>query len=140
MTLTRYRPINALTAFDAFEQEFARAFGNRTPDAWQPQSDVEETAGYFVIRTDIPGVDPDKVSVNLDDGVLTIAGSRESQSEDESRGFRRLERSFGSFERRFRLPEAADEEAIEADFANGVLTVKINKKAAKQPRQIEVKH
>lgn len=140
MTLTRYRPINPLTAFDAFEQEFARAFNNRNADSWQPQSDVEETAGHFVIRTDIPGVEPDKVSVNLDDGVLTIAGARESQTEEESRGFRRLERSFGSFERRFRLPEAADEEAIEADFANGVLTVKISKKAAKQPRQITVKH
>ena len=79
MTLTRYRPINPLTAFDAFEQEFARAFNNRNADSWQPQSDVEETAGHFVIRTDIPGVEPDKVSVNLDDGVLTIAGALSMQ-------------------------------------------------------------
>ncbi|MBR9813616.1 Hsp20/alpha crystallin family protein [bacterium] len=140
MTLTRYRPINALSAFDAFEQEVARAFGQANNQAWQPQADVEETDNHFAIRVDIPGVDPANVTVNLDDGVLSIAGEREAVTESESKGFRRLERSYGKFERRFRLPEAADEEAVEADANHGVLTVKINKKAAKQPRQIAVKH
>ena len=140
MTLTRYRPINALSAFDAFEQEVARAFGNTNNQSWQPHADVEETDTHFAIRVDIPGVDPANVTVNLDDGVLSIAGEREAVSEEQSKGFRRLERSYGKFERRFRLPEAADEEAIEADASHGVLTVKISKKAAKQPRQIAVKH
>mgnify|MGYP003574612865 CR=1 FL=1 len=93
---------------------------------WTPAVDIEEKDDKFVIRADVPGVDPKDIEVTL-----------ESQSEGEE-GYRRVERAYGSFYRRFSLPDTADADGVSAASNHGVLEVVIPKRAAVQPKRITV--
>ena len=106
---------------------------------WTPAVDIEEKDDKFVIRADVPGVDPKDIEVTMEKGILTVRGERrlENQSEGEE-GYRRVERAYGSFYRRFSLPDTADAEGISAASNHGVLEVVIPKRAAVQPKRIEV--
>lgn len=142
--LSRHEPWGALRQI---HDEMNRAFGvPRTRETarsagWAPAVDVKEEGDRFVIRADVPGVEPADIDVTMDDGVLTIRGerTREAQSGAGS-GYRRAERVHGGFRRSFSLPEAADAERIEASVRHGVLEVTIAKKSAVLPKRIEVAH
>ncbi len=102
-----------------------------TPTAsWRPRADISETDTTYIVRADIPDTPRENVSITLEDNVLTLAGSRQSVSEHADERSLRVERFSGSFDRRFTLPEDADEEGISAAFDNGVLTIRIPRKAA----------
>ena len=106
---------------------------------WVPAVDIVEEKDRFVLRADVPGVDPKDIEVTMEKGILTVRGERrlESQSEGEE-GYRRVERAYGSFYRRFSLPDTADAEGISAASNHGVLEVVIPKRAAVQPKRIKV--
>jgi len=151
MSAVRYEPIHVLRRF---QDEVNRVFNDEyrygrsaVPDtdrsrvatsAWTPAVDVKEEAGRFVIIADVPGVPPENIEVTMDDGVLTIKGERVCEPRDEAQGYSRVERAAGGFYRRFSLPDTADAQAIAATSTHGVLEVSIPKKAAVQPRRIEV--
>eukprot|EP00054_Salpingoeca_dolichothecata_P008396 m.47813 g.47813 ORF g.47813 m.47813 type:complete len:140 (+) comp17702_c0_seq1:253-672(+) len=104
--------------------------------------DVSETESQHVIHVDTPGLTSEDVKVQIKDGnLLTISGKREKKSEehDEKRHYHRVERSYGSFQRAFRLPENADVQSVEAHVDDGVLTVTVNKVADPTPRLTDVK-
>ena len=105
---------------------------------WVPAVDIKEENDSFVIVADIPGVDPKDIEVNMENGMLTIKGEKESEKKEEREGYKRVERSFGSFYRRFSLPDTADAEKITAKSTNGVLEVRIGKQEQVQPRKISV--
>jgi len=105
---------------------------------WLPAVDILEEKDRFVLRADLPGVDPQAITVSMDKSVLTLAGERLREATDESEGMHRMERKSGKFFRRFTLPESADAEAISAKSANGILEVSIPKLAEIQPRRIAV--
>lgn len=105
---------------------------------WSPAVDIEETDAEFVVKADVPGVDPEKILVSVDDGALVISGERKSEKTEEGKDFKRSECFEGSFYRRFVLPDTADADGIKAKGVNGVLTVTIPKVPAKQARQIKV--
>ena len=111
-------------------------FGEESTDsAFVPAMDIEETEAGYELRVDVPGVDPNEIQIDLEDGYVTISGERQSAEESEGVTWRRVERSFGSFHRKFRLPKIVDQERIEASYDHGVLTVllpKVEKKAAKR--------
>ena len=86
------------------------------------------------------GVDPKEIDVSMDDGVLTIKGKREIDDVEERDNYKRIERYYGSFHRRFSLPDTANAEGISAEVRDGVLNVEIPKLEKVQPRRIEVKH
>ena len=88
---------------------------------------------------DIPGVDPKDIEITMEDGVLTVKGERYFKTKNDDETYKRLERSSGSFYRRFSLPDTADGEHIEAKGNNGVLEITIPKHEKVQPRKIEVK-
>ncbi len=143
MALVRYEPWSML---DQLRREVDRLFETRLPGEesavvsdWVPAVDIKEDADRFVIRADVPGVDPKDIDVSMENGVLTIKGEKESETKEEREGYKRIERSRGSFLRRFTLPETADPERIEASSRNGVLEIVIPKLAQVQPRKIEVK-
>jgi len=96
---------------------------------WHPTADLSETKDALVIRAELPGVKEDKVSLDLVDGFLVLRGEKceEKEEEDKERKWHRRERSFGSFQRAFRLPEGVKMEDIQATFNNGVLEVHIPK-------------
>ncbi len=119
----------------------SRAFnGEESPISdWVPAVDVTESNDGFVIRADLPGVDASDVEVTMDKGVLALQGTRTTQEETETDGYRRTERASGRFFRRFTLPDTTDAEGIAANAKDGVLEIRIPKKAQVQPRRIKVK-
>lgn len=106
---------------------------------WMPSVDVREEQDRFVFLADIPGVDPKDIEVTCEHGVLTIKGERKTESEEEREGYRRMERSRGSFYRRLNLPDSADAEHIRASSKHGVLELTIPKMEKARPRKITVK-
>lgn len=105
---------------------------------WVPAVDIFEQEDRFVLRADLPGVSPDDIDVNMDDGVLTLTGERRTEADGESAGMQRVERSSGKFYRRFSLPETADADGVTARSANGILEVVISKLPEVKARRITV--
>jgi len=105
---------------------------------WMPSVDIQEQSEHYLVIADIPGVDPKQLDISLDKNILTIKGERQSEQTAEDVGFKRVERSFGQFQRRFTLPENVDADNISATGENGVLSVRIPKQAVTEPRKITV--
>jgi HSP20 family protein len=145
MALVPYRdwlPFNQLK--DEINRLFNTVGDSETSGAmagWVPSVDIYESDDRFDLLVDLPGVDPQKVELTLDNGVLTISGDRpvERAVGEGRREVRvRLERGAGKFYRRFILPETVDAEQIQASGRNGVLEIQIRKQARAQPRRINV--
>ena len=142
MSLVRYEPWSLLSQLS---KELDRGFrGSENSDVatsdWAPAVDIKEDEKGFTIIADIPGVDPKDIDVHMENGVLTIRGERETEKKEEKEGYKRVERSYGSFYRRFSMPETADSTKISAKSSNGVLEITIPKQEKEQPRKIEVEH
>jgi len=105
---------------------------------WAPAVDIEEHTDKYVLHADVPGVDPATIEITLENGVLTLAGSREKAVEQKGVESRRLERITGRFLRRFTLPESVDAENVKATGKHGVLEIVIPKREAAKPRKIAV--
>ena len=105
---------------------------------WAPAVDIEEEAERFVIRADLPGVDPKDVEVTLDNGVLSIRGERKEEKTEEREGYRLAERFSGSFFRRFTLTDAADDDAVTARSDKGVLEIIVPKSKQSKAKRITV--
>jgi HSP20 family protein len=105
-----------------------------------PAIDMTETDKAYKLTAELPGMEPDNVEVTFDDGLLRIAGEKQEQREENERGYRLSERSYGSFERVVELPSAAQADKIKARFKNGVLTVTVPKdeKAAAKSKKIAI--
>lgn len=111
-------------------------FGDKS---WLPAVDIKEETDKFLVRADLPGVEPKDIEVSLENGVLTIRGTRESEVKDEKDGYRRVERVYGEFHRQFTLPDSADPEKVAAKCDKGVLEISIGKTEARKPKRISVK-
>ena len=107
---------------------------------WAPAADVSETEAEYLIKADLPEVRKEDLSVTVQDGVLTLSGERRQEVRAENEKVHRVERAYGSFARRFALPENADEQSIRAESRDGVILIHIPKQKVvqPQPRQIEV--
>jgi HSP20 family protein len=135
--LARWDPFRDMKSVeDEFDRLLGRAYSR---NAWVPALDVRETDDNFELTLDLPGIDPDDVSVNYEDGMLTVSGKRDFSEERQGETWHRIERSFGTFARSVRLPRTADAEKIEARFDKGVLTISVPKAETAKPRQIEVR-
>lgn len=102
-----------------------------------PAVDIFEEETAFSLSFDLPGFKPEDVHVELDERVLKVSGERRREQESQD-GYRRVERVYGSFERRFRLPQNVDVDALEAKLDAGVLTVRLPKREAPTARRIEI--
>ena len=108
---------------------------------WVPAVDIKEEETQFLVIADIPGVAPEDIEVKMENGVLSIKGERKEESKVEKEGYQRIERSCGTFHRRFTLPETADADGITAKSNNGSLEVIIPKREAPtHSRRINVEH
>ena len=139
---------------DMFQREFNRLFDDffRTPTmlgrgseafASMPRVDVSESENEYEVTAELPGIDEKDVELTLADNVLTIRGETkvEREEKDKDKNYYMSERTFGSFRRAVPLPAQVDEDRVEANFKNGVLTVRLPKspQAQARTRRIEVK-
>jgi HSP20 family protein len=106
---------------------------------WVPPMDLWEAGDTYVLKADLPGVAEEDVSIEVQDGTLTISGQRASEERTDAQGWYRYERPFGSFTRTLSLPEGVDPDGIVAEFARGVLEVRIPKPEQRKPRRVEIK-
>jgi HSP20 family protein len=113
--------------------------GERDSRRWVPQMDLIEAEDHFVLKADLPGLSEGDVSIEVQDGTLTISGERNAEHEAHERGWYRIERSFGSFSRSLTLPDGVDADGIQARFDRGVLEVRIPKPEERKPRRVEIK-
>lgn len=96
---------------------------------WAPSVDISETDTAYLVKGEIPGVKKGDVKVTLQDGMLTIQGERKQEKEEKGKKFHRVECSYGSFMRSFRVPGDADETKVKAEFKDGMINVTLPKSA-----------
>jgi HSP20 family protein len=99
--------------------------GARGVAQWTPPMELFQRGNELVVRADLPGLRPEDVQIEIEDGVLTLSGERRQSSEDRQEGFYRSERSYGSFTRSIPLPEGVDEDQVRARFEHGELEVTV---------------
>ena len=109
-----------------------------TTAEWVPLVDIKEEAHRYVVWADLPGVSPDAIDITMENGILTLNGEREIIEKTREQGYKRVERTYGSFSRRFSLPDTADAGGITARSQHGVLEISITKKIVEQPKKIRV--
>lgn len=131
---------------EPFSQEVNRLFntlfgeleGAQGHRRWVPPMDLVEADDHFVLKADLPGLGEDEVTIEVNDGTLTVSGERKAERSESDRGWYRIERSFGQFSRSLTLPEGIDPDGIEASFDRGVLSVRIPKPEERKPRRIQI--
>ena len=146
MNISRFEPWGLVNVLQRdLDQVAARRYGLANAEDnghsvadWVPAVDIVEEKEQFVLRADLPGVKPEDIEVNMEDGVLSVSGQRINETSADAEGVRRLERRSGKFYRRFTLPETANPEEISAKSANGILEVTIPKQERIKARRIAV--
>jgi len=106
-----------------------------------PAVDISDTEKAYEITAELPGIDEKNIEVNVANGVLTIKGEKQDDKEEKKKDYYLRERTYGSFERSFEVPDGVDADKIEASFKKGVLTITLPKKpeAQKAAKKIDVK-
>jgi HSP20 family protein len=143
MSLIQYTPSRWFES--AVNRVFSDVLGSPSWDAAEPQAlfiprvDVRDDKDAVVLSAEIPGVEKDGVTVEVNDGVLTLSGSKKQASESNENGAYRSERVYGEFKRSFVLPDTVDVERIDAQFRNGVLSISLPKKPEAAPKQIAIR-
>ena len=107
--------------------------------AFAPRVEVRDSKDAVIVTAELPGVEKDGISVQLDNGVLTISGEKKQESEVKEDGYYRTERVYGQFSRSFKVSDAIDPDKIDAEFRNGVLKLSLAKKPEASPKQISVR-
>ncbi len=144
MAVVRWEPLRELAALQNEMSRWMNTMAGGTPgdggstSTWLPPVDAWETERELVLSFDLPGIAEDKISVELEDNVLTVSGERERDQEETGDRFYRYERRFGTFSRSVTLPQGVDEDAIQADYRNGVLEIRVPKPEEQKPRRIQV--
>ena len=125
-----------------FDQFFGKRLGEAVSGTTAPRVDMSETSESIEVKTDLPGVKPEEVEIELNDNCLTIRGEQSSERdvvEDDDRKFHRVERSAGAFSTSVWLPAGVSDDGVEAVLTDGVLTVTLPKSASDKAVRVPVK-
>ena len=136
--LTLHRP--ARNPFRFYSPFFA-PLGAKTDAGtynWAPSVDISETDDTFEVRAELPGVAKDDLHVSVKENLLTLSGEKRQENADDTQNYRRVERRYGSFQRRFTLPSEVATDAIKAEYSDGVLTLSIPKPEAAKPTEVPI--
>jgi HSP20 family protein len=146
MALVRWEPARELGSLQSEMNRLFNTFFDTPTTArngvaarrFVPSMDIVETDTHYVLTADLPGLSEEDVAIEVADNVLTLTGERASSHEEKKDGYRRVERSFGSFRRSLRIPEGVDADAITARFDKGVLEVKVPKPEQRKPHRVAI--
>lgn len=119
-----------------FERKPARVEG---VSEWFPSLDVSETDGAYVVKVEVPGIDPKDIDISLMDHLLTIKGEKKQEKEEKEENYHLVERSYGSFTRSIRLPSQVQSDKIDATYKNGVLKITLPKTEEAKKKEIKIK-
>ena len=149
MTFVRWSPFREMEAmhnemnrlfsrfggFGGFDGEQARN-GRASDSQWMLPVDIIETQDALRLKAALPGVDPQDVSIEINDNVLTLTAQRRQEEKGEEGSYQWIEQQYGTFSRSLTLPRSADAEKIEARYNNGMLELTVPKKESARPRRI----
>ena len=121
-----------------FNAPLWNGFEGETSD-YTPRVDIVETENHLKLDFELPGLNKDDIKIVVKDGLLTVKGEKKFADEETKDRYIRTEIRSGSFERSFKLPKTVDSEQVEANYKNGILEVKLQKKEEAKPKEIEVK-
>lgn len=146
--ITRWDPFRELnTLQDRMNRLFEEAWGpgtRRTGEeslamgSFVPPVDVYEDEHAITLKMEVPGIEQKDIEVRLENSVLTVHGERKLEKDEKEENFHRVERRYGSFTRSFTLPNTVDTDNVNADYDNGVLKIRLAKRAEARPKQIKV--
>ncbi len=143
MAIVRWEPMRELGTLQSEVNRLFTTMLDGSGDAqgarrWAPSMDLIERADAYLLRADLPGVHDEDVSLEFEDGVLTVSGERKPAEDFDGAAGYRVERPFGRFARSLTLPPGTDGDAITARFERGVLEVRVPKPEAVKPRRIRI--
>lgn len=136
-----------LEPFASLREEFGDVASNllgEVGEAWPrglmvPSLDLSETDGDVEVRLDLPGIKPDEIDIQLSDNTLTVSGQRKEEKEEKGKTYHRVERRQGSFSRTVVLPCTVNEDKVDAQYKDGVLSIKMPKTEEAKARKIKVR-
>ena len=134
MHLVRHTPRGLTPWFDfdrLFEGFLPPLRGRVDGSSWSPAVDIYEDEKKIVLKADLPEVEEKNLNVKVEDDVLTVHAERKFEKETKEENFHRIERSHGSFHRRFQLPETVNVDKIDAKYDKGVLKITLPKREEK---------
>lgn len=106
---------------------------------WSPAVDMAESGSELTVRAELPGMDPKDIDISVSGGQLVISGEKRESTEHKDKDVYHTETRYGSFRRMLPLPEGVDTEKVEANYSNGVLTLRLPKTPSAATKRIEVK-
>jgi HSP20 family protein len=143
--ITRWEPFRE---FATLQERMNRLFSdqvaglgseeNLTAGSFVPPVDVYEDEHTIQLKMEVPGVEEKDIDIRLENNLLTVRGERKFEKEEKEENFHRIERRYGSFTRSFTLPNTVSTEDVKADYVNGILKIKLAKRAEAKPKQIKV--
>jgi HSP20 family protein len=141
-TLVRWDPIREVAAMhselsrlmNGLSEENGRAPGQ----SWVPTLDVWETDDSVFYAYDLPGVPEDQITIEVEEGALTVSANRQREKRSGGERFQRFERRHGVFSRTVGLPQGVSEDSIEASYTNGVLEIRVPKPEQPKPKRISI--
>ena len=143
-TIVRYEPFRGLSTLHdqvnrLFNDTLFRGQGEDSAiTTWAPAVDIYETPNELVVKADLPDVDEKDIDIRIENNLLTIHGERKFEKNVSEDNYLRVERTYGSFNRSFSLPNTVNADGIKAEYKNGVLTVNLPKREESKPRQVKV--
>lgn len=142
-SITRWDPFRNLSSLQEqvnrlFESNFQGQADKSALTTWAPAVDIYETENELVLKAELPDIDEKDLDVRVENNMLTIRGERKFESKVKEDSYLRVERTYGSFSRSFSLPNTVNTEAIKAEYAKGVLTVELPKRAESKPKQVKI--
>jgi HSP20 family protein len=144
MELVRWEPFEGLDRIQSriselFDDSFARAraYTRSAADVWFPPVDILESRDAYLIRAEVPGMKKDDFKLEVRDGTLTLSGERNQEKLADGVEYHRTER-VGGFTRSFHLPQTVKQDAIQANYRDGILEVHVPKAEEAKPRQITI--
>ena len=135
MSIIKWRPmLDPFQEFDRFFEDSPLASNH----GFVPALDVYQDKDNVIVETPLPGIDPEKVNISIENDVLTIEGKSEKKSEVDEKDYYRKEVRFGGFHRAVALPSSVNGEKANAEYKDGILKITIPKEEKAKPKQIKI--
>lgn len=143
MAIIRWSPFRDIADMqDQMNKLFEDFLGRRATGEgiWSPYVDISETEDDIRVKAELPGVKKDDISISVsDNNILTLKGEKKREEEVKEENYYRVERSYGSFNRKVELPSEVKADEVDATYEDGILTISLPKKEEVKPKEIEIK-